>query len=116
MIQVGLYIIGSRFFSTVYKFMVNTWRTVNVLYRIFLFIVVQTHILESSRVGRVGAVAVLEFWLQVLTKQNIWHRDKTALFLLDHLCRAAFLHHQEECLHKLLYQQHKVKHVIPICV
>ncbi|KAK2845489.1 hypothetical protein Q7C36_010343 [Tachysurus vachellii] len=68
---------------------------------------IQTHILESSRAGRVGAVTVLEFWLQVLTKQNLWHRDKTILFLLDHLCRAAFLHQQEECLHKLLYQQHK---------
>ncbi|KAG7318270.1 hypothetical protein KOW79_018025 [Hemibagrus wyckioides] len=69
--------------------------------------VIQAHILESSRAGRVGAVAVLEFWLQVFTKQNLWHRDKTVLFLLDHLCRAAFLHQQEECLHKLLYQQHK---------
>ncbi|KAK3538822.1 hypothetical protein QTP86_015946 [Hemibagrus guttatus] len=67
----------------------------------------QAHILESSRAGRVGAVAVMEFWLQVLTNQNLWHRDKTVLFLLDHLCRAAFLHQQEECLHKLLYQQHK---------
>ncbi|XP_062874034.1 ectopic P granules protein 5 homolog [Trichomycterus rosablanca] len=68
---------------------------------------IQAHILESSRPGCVGAVAVLEFWLQVLTEQNLWHRDRTILFLLDHLCRAAFLHQQEECLHKLLYQQHK---------
>uniref|UniRef100_A0A673K7R2 Ectopic P granules protein 5 homolog n=1 Tax=Sinocyclocheilus rhinocerous TaxID=307959 RepID=A0A673K7R2_9TELE len=69
--------------------------------------VIQAHILESSRPGRVGAVAVLEFWLQVLTEQNLWHRDKAVLCLLDHLCRAAFLHQQEECLQKLLYQQHK---------
>uniref|UniRef100_A0A672NE13 Ectopic P granules protein 5 homolog n=1 Tax=Sinocyclocheilus grahami TaxID=75366 RepID=A0A672NE13_SINGR len=69
--------------------------------------VLQAHILESSRPGRVGAVAVLEFWLQVLTEQNLWHRDKAVLYLLDHLCRAAFLHQQEECLQKLLYQQHK---------
>ncbi|XP_007238025.3 ectopic P granules protein 5 homolog isoform X3 [Astyanax mexicanus] len=69
--------------------------------------VIQSHILESSRVGRVGAVAVLEFWLNVLTEQSLWHRDRTVLYLLDHLCRAAFLHQQEECLHKLLYQQHK---------
>ncbi|XP_051748623.1 ectopic P granules protein 5 homolog [Ctenopharyngodon idella] len=69
--------------------------------------VIQAHILESSRPGRVGAVAVLEFWLQVLTEQNLWHRDKAVLYLLDHLCRAAFLHQQEECLQKLLYQQHK---------
>ncbi|XP_036454096.1 ectopic P granules protein 5 homolog [Colossoma macropomum] len=69
--------------------------------------VIQAHILESARVGRVGAVAVLEFWLHVLTEQNLWHRDRTVLYLLDHLCRAAFLHQQEECLHKVLYQQHK---------
>ncbi|KAI5613067.1 ectopic P granules protein 5-like isoform X2, partial [Silurus asotus] len=68
---------------------------------------IQTHIQESSKVGRVGAVAVLEFWLQVLTKQNLWYRDKPIVYLLDHLCRAAFLHQQEECLQKLLYQQHK---------
>uniref|UniRef100_A0A8C2D5Y0 Ectopic P-granules autophagy protein 5 homolog (C. elegans) n=1 Tax=Cyprinus carpio TaxID=7962 RepID=A0A8C2D5Y0_CYPCA len=69
--------------------------------------VIQAHILESSRPGRVGAVAVLEFWLQVLTEQNLWYRDKAVLYLLDHLCCAAFLHQQEECLQKLLYQQHK---------
>ncbi|KAG9355088.1 hypothetical protein JZ751_001801 [Albula glossodonta] len=69
--------------------------------------VIQAHILESSRAGRVGAAAVLEFWVQVLTGQNLWHRDRTVLHILDHLCRAAFLHQQEECLQKLLYQQHK---------
>lgn len=81
------------------------------LYKSSLYAVVQAHILESSKVGRVGAVAVLEFWMQVFTKQNLWHRDRTVLYLLDHLCRAAFLHQQEECLHKLLYQQHKVKNL-----
>ncbi|KAG7481387.1 hypothetical protein MATL_G00066210 [Megalops atlanticus] len=69
--------------------------------------VIQIHVLESSRAGRVGAAAVLEFWMQVLTGQNLWHRDRTVLYILDHLCRAAFLHQQEECLQKLLYQQHK---------
>ncbi|XP_073696062.1 ectopic P granules protein 5 homolog [Garra rufa] len=69
--------------------------------------VIQAHIVESSRPGCVGAVAVLEFWLQVLTEQNLWHRDKAVLYLVDHLCRAAFLHQQEECLQKLLYQHHK---------
>ncbi|KAI7812682.1 putative ectopic P granules protein 5-like protein [Triplophysa rosa] len=73
----------------------------------FLNSVIQVHILESSRPGRVGVVAVLEFWLQVLTEQNLWHRDRAVLYLLDHLCRAAFLHQQEECLQKLLYHQHK---------
>uniref|UniRef100_A0AAY4BDZ3 Ectopic P-granules autophagy protein 5 homolog n=1 Tax=Denticeps clupeoides TaxID=299321 RepID=A0AAY4BDZ3_9TELE len=69
--------------------------------------VIQAHILESSRPGRVGAAAVLEFWVQVLIEQNLWHRDKTVLYMLDHLCRAAFLHQQEECLQKILYQKHK---------
>nr|XP_015220090.1 PREDICTED: ectopic P granules protein 5 homolog [Lepisosteus oculatus] len=69
--------------------------------------VIQTHVSESSCPGRVGAAAVLEFWAQVLTAQSLWHRDRTILYLLDHLCRAAFLHQQEECLQKLLYQQHK---------
>ncbi|KAJ8285154.1 hypothetical protein GJAV_G00022880 [Gymnothorax javanicus] len=69
--------------------------------------VIQTHVLESSRPGRVGAAAVLEFWMQVLMGQNLWHRDRTVLHLLDHLSRAAVLHQQEECLQKLLYQQHK---------
>lgn len=69
--------------------------------------VIQAHILESSQAGRVGATAVLEFWIQVLTEQNLWQRDKTVLFLLDHLSRAAFLHQHEECLQRILYQQHK---------
>uniref|UniRef100_A0A9J8ALV3 Ectopic P-granules autophagy protein 5 homolog (C. elegans) n=1 Tax=Cyprinus carpio carpio TaxID=630221 RepID=A0A9J8ALV3_CYPCA len=81
----------------------STWENIKLLNS-----VIQAHILESSRPGRVGAAAVLEFWLQVLTEQNLWHRDKAVLYLLDHLCRTAFLHQQEECLQKLLYQQHKV--------
>ncbi|KAF3850897.1 hypothetical protein F7725_012669 [Dissostichus mawsoni] len=69
--------------------------------------VIQSHVVESSKPGRVGAAAVLEFWLGILTQQNLWYRDKTVLFLLDQICCAAFTHHQEECLQKLLYQQHK---------
>lgn len=69
--------------------------------------VIQNHVVESSRPGRVGAGAVLEFWVGVLTQQNLWYRDRTVLFLMDQICRAAFTHHQEECVQKLLYQQHK---------
>uniref|UniRef100_A0A3B5MEA8 Ectopic P-granules autophagy protein 5 homolog (C. elegans) n=1 Tax=Xiphophorus couchianus TaxID=32473 RepID=A0A3B5MEA8_9TELE len=67
----------------------------------------QSHVTESSRPGRVGAAAVLEFWVGILTQQNLWYRDKTVLFLMDQICCAAFIHHQEECVQKLLYQQHK---------
>uniref|UniRef100_A0A4W6GAP0 Ectopic P-granules autophagy protein 5 homolog (C. elegans) n=1 Tax=Lates calcarifer TaxID=8187 RepID=A0A4W6GAP0_LATCA len=69
--------------------------------------VIQSHVVESSQPGRVGAAAVLEFWLGILTQQNLWYRDKTVLFLMDQICCAAFTHHQEECVQKLLYQQHK---------
>ncbi|XP_017269325.1 ectopic P granules protein 5 homolog isoform X2 [Kryptolebias marmoratus] len=69
--------------------------------------VIQSHVVESSRPGRVGAAAVLEFWVGILTQQNLWYRDKTVLFLMDQICCAAFTHHQEECVQKLLYQQHK---------
>uniref|UniRef100_A0A665WYL0 Ectopic P-granules autophagy protein 5 homolog (C. elegans) n=1 Tax=Echeneis naucrates TaxID=173247 RepID=A0A665WYL0_ECHNA len=69
--------------------------------------VIQSHVVESSQAGRVGAAAVLEFWVGVLTQQNLWYRDKTVLFLMDQICFAAFTHHQEECVQKLLYQQHK---------
>ncbi|XP_028269596.1 ectopic P granules protein 5 homolog [Parambassis ranga] len=68
---------------------------------------IQSHVVESSQPGRVGAAAVLEFWVGILTQQNLWYRDKTVLFLMDQLCSAAFTHHQEECVQKLLYQQHK---------
>lgn len=63
---------------------------------------------ESSKPGLVGAAAVLEFWVGILTQQNLWYRDKTVLFLMDQICCAAFTYHQEECVQKLLYQQHKV--------
>uniref|UniRef100_H2LXG0 Epg5-like TPR domain-containing protein n=1 Tax=Oryzias latipes TaxID=8090 RepID=H2LXG0_ORYLA len=65
------------------------------------------HVVESLRPGRVGASAVLEFWVGILTQQQLWYRDKTVLFLMDQICCAAFTHHQEDCVQKLLYQQHK---------
>uniref|UniRef100_A0A3Q1F053 Epg5-like TPR domain-containing protein n=1 Tax=Acanthochromis polyacanthus TaxID=80966 RepID=A0A3Q1F053_9TELE len=67
----------------------------------------QSHVVESAQPGRVGAAAVLEFWVGILTQQNLWYRDKTVLFLMDQICCAAFTHHQEDCVQKLLYQQHK---------
>uniref|UniRef100_A0A8C7SAW8 Ectopic P-granules autophagy protein 5 homolog (C. elegans) n=1 Tax=Oncorhynchus mykiss TaxID=8022 RepID=A0A8C7SAW8_ONCMY len=70
--------------------------------------VIQTHVVESSRPGRVGPAAVLEFWVGILTQQNLWYRDRTVLFLMDQICRSAFTHHQEECVQRLLYQQHKI--------
>uniref|UniRef100_A0A7N6F6H0 Ectopic P-granules autophagy protein 5 homolog n=1 Tax=Anabas testudineus TaxID=64144 RepID=A0A7N6F6H0_ANATE len=69
--------------------------------------VIQSHVVESSQPGRVGAAAVLEFWVGILIQQNLWYRDKTVLFLMDQICCAAFTHHQEEYVQKLLYQQHK---------
>lgn len=68
----------------------------------------QSHVVESSRPSCVGAAAVLEFWVGILTQQNFWYRDKTVLFLMDQICSTAFIHHQEDCVQKLLYQQHKV--------
>ncbi|NXG70655.1 EPG5 protein, partial [Baryphthengus martii] len=68
---------------------------------------IQTHIFLSDQPNGVGPAAVLEFWVQVLTSQQLWHRDWATLFLLDDLCRAAFQYSQEECVQKLLYQQHK---------
>uniref|UniRef100_A0A3P8Y2E5 Ectopic P-granules autophagy protein 5 homolog n=1 Tax=Esox lucius TaxID=8010 RepID=A0A3P8Y2E5_ESOLU len=68
----------------------------------------QTHVVESSRPGRVGPAAVLEFWVGILTQQNLWYRDRTVVFLMDQICRAAYIHHQEECVQRLLYQLHKV--------
>uniref|UniRef100_A0A3P9IPT2 Ectopic P-granules autophagy protein 5 homolog (C. elegans) n=1 Tax=Oryzias latipes TaxID=8090 RepID=A0A3P9IPT2_ORYLA len=65
------------------------------------------HVVESLRPGRVGASAVLEFWVGILTQQQLWYRDKTVLFLMDQICCAAFTHHQEDCVQKLLYQQYK---------
>uniref|UniRef100_A0A3P9IPL1 Ectopic P-granules autophagy protein 5 homolog (C. elegans) n=1 Tax=Oryzias latipes TaxID=8090 RepID=A0A3P9IPL1_ORYLA len=69
--------------------------------------VIQSHVVESLRPGRVGASAVLEFWVGILTQQQLWYRDKTVLFLMDQICCAAFTHHQEDCVQKLLYQQYK---------
>ncbi|XP_034728378.1 ectopic P granules protein 5 homolog [Etheostoma cragini] len=69
--------------------------------------VIQSHVVESSQPGRVGAAVVLEFWVGILTQQNLWYRDKTVLFLMDQICCAAFTRHQEDCVQKLLYQQHK---------
>uniref|UniRef100_A0A8C2Y7F7 Ectopic P-granules 5 autophagy tethering factor n=1 Tax=Coturnix japonica TaxID=93934 RepID=A0A8C2Y7F7_COTJA len=68
---------------------------------------IQTHIFRSSQPNGVGPTAVLEFWVQVLISQQLWHRDQATLYLLDHLCKAAFQYSQEDCIQKLLYQQHK---------
>jgi len=68
----------------------------------------QTHIFRSGQPNGVGPTAVLEFWVQVLISQQLWHRDQATLYLLDHLCKAAFQYSQEDCIQKLLYQQHKV--------
>ncbi|XP_051498646.1 ectopic P granules protein 5 homolog isoform X3 [Apus apus] len=68
---------------------------------------IQNHIFLSDQPNGVGPAAVLEFWVQVLTSQQLWHRDQATLTLLDDLCRAAFQYSQEDCVQKLLYQQHK---------
>ncbi|XP_075581959.1 ectopic P granules protein 5 homolog isoform X1 [Pelecanus crispus] len=68
---------------------------------------IQTHIFLSDQPRGVGPTAVLEFWVQVLTSQQLWHRDRATLFLLDDLCKVAFQYSQEDCVQKLLYQQHK---------
>ncbi|NXG21273.1 EPG5 protein, partial [Grallaria varia] len=68
---------------------------------------IQTHIFLSDQANGVGPAAVLEFWVQVLTRQQLWHRDRATLCLLDDLCKAAFQYSQEDCVQKLLYQQHK---------
>lgn len=68
----------------------------------------QTHIFLSDHPNGVGPAAVLEFWVQVLTSQQLWHRDRATLCLLDDLCKAAFQYSQEDSVQKLLYQQHKV--------
>uniref|UniRef100_H0YTN2 Ectopic P-granules 5 autophagy tethering factor n=1 Tax=Taeniopygia guttata TaxID=59729 RepID=H0YTN2_TAEGU len=68
---------------------------------------IQTHIFLSDHPNGVGPAAVLEFWVQVLTSQQLWHRDRATLCLLDDLCKAAFQYSQEDCVQKLLYQQHK---------
>ncbi|XP_077792636.1 ectopic P granules protein 5 homolog isoform X1 [Podarcis muralis] len=68
---------------------------------------IQTHIFMSSLPNGVGPAAVLEFWVQALTSQPLWHKERAVLCLMDHLCQAAFQFNQEDCVQKLLYQQHK---------
>ncbi|XP_069885335.1 ectopic P granules protein 5 homolog isoform X3 [Dipodomys merriami] len=68
---------------------------------------IQTHISISIQPNQVGPVAVLEFWVQALISQHLWYREQPILFLMDHLCKTAFQLMQEDCVQKLLYQQHK---------
>ncbi|XP_076991687.1 ectopic P granules protein 5 homolog [Tamandua tetradactyla] len=68
---------------------------------------IQTHISISTQPNEVGPVAVLEFWVQALISQHLWYREQPILFLMDHLCKTAFQLMQEDCVQKLLYQQHK---------
>ncbi|XP_059101873.1 ectopic P granules protein 5 homolog isoform X1 [Peromyscus eremicus] len=68
---------------------------------------IQAHIGVSTQPNEVGPVAVLEFWVQALISQHLWYREQPILFLMDHLCKAAFQLMQEDCVQKLLYQQHK---------
>ncbi|KAM4841336.1 ectopic P granules protein 5 homolog isoform 2-T2 [Thomomys bottae] len=68
---------------------------------------IQTHISISTQSNQVGPVAVLEFWVQALISQHLWYREQPILFLMDHLCKTAFQLMQEDCIQKLLYQQHK---------
>ncbi|XP_072849080.2 ectopic P granules protein 5 homolog isoform X1 [Pogona vitticeps] len=68
---------------------------------------IQSHLFISSHPNAVGPVAVLEFWVQALTSQPLWHKEKANLSLMDRLCQAAFQLNQEDCVQKLLYQQHK---------
>nr|XP_036874978.1 ectopic P granules protein 5 homolog [Manis javanica] len=68
---------------------------------------IQAHISVSTQPNEVGPVAVLEFWVQSLISQHLWYREQPILFLMDHLCKTAFQLMQEDCVQKLLYQQHK---------
>ncbi|XP_012973495.1 ectopic P granules protein 5 homolog isoform X2 [Mesocricetus auratus] len=68
---------------------------------------IQAHICVSTQPNEVGPVAVLEFWVQALISQHLWYREQPILFLMDHLCKTAFHMMQEDCVQKLLYQQHK---------
>ncbi|XP_058533133.1 ectopic P granules protein 5 homolog isoform X1 [Ochotona princeps] len=68
---------------------------------------IQAHISVSTQPNQVGPVAVLEFWVQALINQHLWYREQAILFLMDHLCKTAFQLMQEDCVQKLLYQQHK---------
>ncbi|KAL7985733.1 hypothetical protein Chor_013665 [Crotalus horridus] len=69
---------------------------------------IQGHIFMSSHPSGIGPAAVFEFWVQLLTSQPLWHKERAVLELMDGLCQAAFQFNQEDCLQKLLYQQHKV--------
>ncbi|XP_034851761.1 ectopic P granules protein 5 homolog isoform X3 [Mirounga leonina] len=69
---------------------------------------IQAHISVSTQPNEVGPVAVLEFWVQALISQHLWYREQAILFLMDQLCKTAFQLMQEDCVQKLLYQQHKV--------
>nr|XP_008101897.1 PREDICTED: LOW QUALITY PROTEIN: ectopic P granules protein 5 homolog [Anolis carolinensis] len=68
---------------------------------------IQSHVFISSQPSAVGPAAVLEFWAQALTSQPLWHKERANLCLMDHLCQAAFQFNQEDCVQKVLYQQHK---------
>ncbi|XP_042305293.1 ectopic P granules protein 5 homolog isoform X2 [Sceloporus undulatus] len=68
---------------------------------------IQSHVYISSQPSGIGPAAVLEFWVQALTSQPLWHKERANLCLIDHLCQAAFQFNQEDCVQKLLYQQHK---------
>uniref|UniRef100_A0A8C4MBN5 Ectopic P-granules 5 autophagy tethering factor n=1 Tax=Equus asinus TaxID=9793 RepID=A0A8C4MBN5_EQUAS len=68
---------------------------------------IQAHISVSTQPNEVGPVAILEFWVQALISQHLWYREQPILFLMDHLCKTAFQLMQEDCVQKLLYQQHK---------
>ncbi|XP_004855138.1 ectopic P granules protein 5 homolog isoform X1 [Heterocephalus glaber] len=68
---------------------------------------IQAHIFVSTQPNEVGPVAVLEFWVQALISQHLWYREQPILFLMDNLCKTAFQLMQEDCVQKLLYQQHK---------
>ncbi|XP_070795069.1 ectopic P granules protein 5 homolog [Pituophis catenifer annectens] len=68
---------------------------------------IQSHIFMSSHPSGLGPAAVLEFWVQVLTSQQLWHKERAVLELMDGLCQAAFQFNQEDCVQKLLYHQHK---------
>ncbi|KAH0627798.1 hypothetical protein JD844_008196 [Phrynosoma platyrhinos] len=66
-----------------------------------------SHVYISSQPSGIGPAAVLEFWVQALTSQPLWHKERANLYLMDHLCQAAFQFNQEDCVQKLLYQQYK---------
>ncbi|XP_054842420.1 ectopic P granules protein 5 homolog [Eublepharis macularius] len=68
---------------------------------------IQSHVFISSHPNGVGPATVLEFWVQALISQPAWHKERATLCLMDHLCQAAFQFNQEDCVQKLLYQQHK---------